>query len=151
MSIYYEKKNSGAGLLCPWHDEQTSARDTGAGQTSAGAGRLGKGWTTSAGAECLSFSVCLRCFSPEKSVVDRPAIASVFYLAVSISVAASLQALLPPARAISLDELYWHWCGESLALALSDHWHCHCQITGTGTVKLWHCHCQADVTVNNWQ
>ena len=54
------------------HDEQTSAGDTGAGQTSAGAGRLGKGWTTSAGAEHLSFSVCLRCFSPKKSVVDRP-------------------------------------------------------------------------------
>ena len=84
---------------------------------------------------------------------DSVTIARFFYLAVSISVAASLQALLPPARAISLDELYWHWCGESLALALalSDHWHCHCQITGTGTVKLCHCHCQADVTVNNWQ
>ena len=46
------------------HNEQTSAGDMGAGQTSAGAGRLGKGWTTSAGAERLSFSVCLRCFSP---------------------------------------------------------------------------------------
>ena len=32
------------------HDEQTSAGDTGAGQTSVGAGRLGKGWTTSPGA-----------------------------------------------------------------------------------------------------
>ena len=40
------------------HDEQTSAGDTEAGQTSAGAGRLGKGWTTSAGAERLSFLVC---------------------------------------------------------------------------------------------
>ena len=54
------------------HDEQTSAGDAGAGQTSVGAGRWGKGWTTSAGAERLSFSVCLRCFSPKKSVVDRP-------------------------------------------------------------------------------
>ena len=54
------------------HDEQTSAGDTGAGQTSAGAGRLSKGRTTSAGADCLNFSVCLRCFSPKKSVVDRP-------------------------------------------------------------------------------
>jgi hypothetical protein len=58
------------------HDEQTSAVDTGAGQTSAGAGRLGKGWTTSEGADRLSFSVCLRCFSPKKSVVDRPACSS---------------------------------------------------------------------------
>ena len=41
------------------HDEQTFAGDKGAGQTSAGAGRLGKGWTTSAGAEHLSFLVCL--------------------------------------------------------------------------------------------
>ena len=55
------------------HDEQTSAGDTGAGQTSAGAGRLDKGWTTSVGAGHLSFSVCLQCFSPQKSVVDRPA------------------------------------------------------------------------------
>ena len=45
----------------------------GAGQTSAGAGRLGEGKTTSAGAELLSFSVHLRCFFPQKkSVVDRP-------------------------------------------------------------------------------
>ena len=41
------------------HDEQTSAGGTGAGQTSVGAGRLGKGWTTSAGAEHFSFLVCL--------------------------------------------------------------------------------------------
>ena len=54
------------------HNEQTSAGDTGAGQTSAGAGRLGKGWTTSAGAEDLCFLVCLLCFSPKKFVVDRP-------------------------------------------------------------------------------
>ena len=54
------------------HDEQTSAGDTRAGQTSARAGRLGKGWTTSVGAERLNFSVCLRCFSTKKSVVDRP-------------------------------------------------------------------------------
>ena len=30
---------------------------------------------TSAGADSLSFLVCLRCFSPKKSVVDRPAVA----------------------------------------------------------------------------
>ena len=54
------------------HDEQTAAGDTEAGQTSAGAGRLGKGLTTSAGAEHLSFPVCLQCCSPKKSVVDRP-------------------------------------------------------------------------------
>ena len=47
------------------HDKQTSAGDTGAGQTSAGAGRFSTGWTTSAGAEHLSFLFCLQCFSPK--------------------------------------------------------------------------------------
>ena len=41
-------------------------------QTSAGAGRLGGGWTTLSGAESSSFSARLWCFSPKKSVVDRP-------------------------------------------------------------------------------
>jgi hypothetical protein len=45
------------------HAEQTSAEAAESGQTFAGAGRLGEGWTTSAGAERLSFSVCLPCFS----------------------------------------------------------------------------------------
>ena len=54
------------------HDERTSAGDTGAGQTSAGAGRLNKGWTTSAGAERLSFSFVGDVSPPKKSVVDRP-------------------------------------------------------------------------------
>ena len=52
------------------HAEQTSAGAVGARQTSAGAGRLGEGWTASARAERLSFFGF--CFSPKKSVVDRP-------------------------------------------------------------------------------
>ena len=59
------------------HAEQTSAGAPGTGQTSVGAGRLGEGWTTSVGAECLSFSIHLRCFSPKKSVVDSPGLTPV--------------------------------------------------------------------------
>ena len=38
----------------------------GAGQTYAGAGKLGKGWTTSAGAERLSFIGLSAIFLPQK-------------------------------------------------------------------------------------
>ena len=65
-------RKSQCGLLCL--AEQTSAEAARAGQTSAGAGRLGEGWTTSARDEHLSYSICLRCFSPKKSIVDWPCI-----------------------------------------------------------------------------